>query len=124
MGKMKEVTDLYNEYVMPTYSRSPLCISRGKGAEVWDIEGKKYLDFFPGWAVSGLGHCPKKVVKAVKDQVGKIMHVSNNYMSELQPLLAKKIIEHSFGSGKVFFANSGAEANEAAVKLARKYGQG
>ena len=123
MKKIDEIAQLYKEYVVPTYTQSPLCIVKAKGAKVWDIDGKEYLDFFPGWAVSGLGHCPKRVVDAVKKQAGKVIHVSNNYMNELQPLLAKKIIEHSF-DGKVFFANSGAEANEAAIKLARKYGQG
>jgi len=122
MNKKDEITALYKEHVVPTYSQMPLCIVKGKGAKVWDIDGGEYLDFFPGWAVSGLGHCPPRVVKAVKEQSGKVLHVSNNYMNELQPLLAKRIAEHSFG-GKVFFANSGAEANEAAIKLARKYGK-
>jgi len=122
MKKIDGIAELYKEYVVPTYTQSPLCIVKAKGAKVWDIDGKEYLDFFPGWAVSGLGHCPKRVVDAVKKQAGKVIHVSNNYMNELQPLLAKKIIEHSF-DGKVFFANSGAEANEAAIKLARRYGK-
>jgi len=123
MKEINQIAELYKEYVVPTYTQSPLCIVKAKGAKVWDIDGKEYLDFFPGWAVSGLGHCPRRVVGALKKQAGKVIHVSNNYMSELQPLLAKKIIEHSF-DGKVFFANSGAEANEAAIKLARKYGKG
>lgn len=115
------VIDLYKRYVMPTYVQVPLVLVKGKGARVWDIEGNEYLDFFPGWAVSGLGHCHPKVVSAIKKQAGKIMHVSNNYYSELQATLAKKIVESSF-PGKVFFANSGAEANECAIKLARRYG--
>lgn len=123
MAKIDEITQLYREFVVPTYTQSPLCIVKGKGAKVWDIDGKEFLDFFPGWAVSGLGHCPKKVVKAIKTQAGDVIHVSNNYMNALQPLLAKRIIKNSF-DGKVFFANSGAEANEAAIKLARKYGKG
>lgn len=123
MKKRAKIEKLYREYVVPTYTQSPLCIVKGEGARVWDIEGREYLDFFPGWAVSGIGHCPKRVVAAVKKQLKKVIHVSNNYMNELQPLLARKIVEHSF-RGKVFFANSGAEANEAAVKLARKYGKG
>ncbi|UCD54796.1 MAG: aspartate aminotransferase family protein [Candidatus Omnitrophota bacterium] len=118
-----DVVNLYNEYVMKTYTRVPLCFEKAKGALVEDIDGKKYLDFFPGWAVSGIGHCHKKVARAVSGQVQKLIHVSNNYYSALQGKLAKKIIEHSF-PGKVFFSNSGAEANEAAVKLARKYGHG
>ena len=94
---------------------------KGEGAWVEDSEGKRYLDFFPGWAVSGVGHRHPRVVRRVSEQLGRIMHVSNNYYSEEQPLLAKKIIEHSF-PGKVFFSNSGAEANEGAIKLARRYG--
>jgi predicted acetylornithine/succinylornithine family transaminase len=119
--KIDAVMKFYKEYIVPTYTQSPLCIVKGEGARVWDIDGGEYLDFFPGWAVSGLGHCPKRVVDAARKQAGTIIHVSNNYMNEIQPELAKKIIGHSFG-GKVFFANSGAEANEAAIKLARKYG--
>jgi predicted acetylornithine/succinylornithine family transaminase len=99
----------------------PLCLDRAKGARVWDIDGKEYLDFFPGWAVSGIGHCHPKVVAAIEKQAQTLMHVSNNYYSRPQALLAKTIIENSF-PGKAFFSNSGAEANEAAVKLARKYG--
>jgi len=111
----------YDKHVMPTYSRLPISLVKGKGADVWDSEGKKYLDFFPGWAVSGLGHCHPRVVQAVRKQAGKIIHVSNNFYNQLQGELADKIIEHSF-EGKVFFCNSGAEANEGAFKLARKWG--
>jgi len=117
----EKVVSLYEQYVMPTYVQTPLVLAKGKGAKVWDAEGNEYLDFFPGWAVSGLGHCHPRVASALAKQAGKIMHVSNNYYSEMQGLLAKKIIELSF-PGKVFFANSGAEANECAIKLARKYG--
>ncbi|MBL7158104.1 MAG: aspartate aminotransferase family protein [Candidatus Omnitrophica bacterium] len=119
--KSKDVTKLYDKYVMKTYTRVPLVFEKARGADVTDIDGKKYLDFFPGWAVSGIGHCHPGVQKAVSRQVKKLIHVSNNYYSALQGMLAKKIISHSF-PGKVFFANSGAEANEAAVKLARLYG--
>ena len=121
MSKADKVIQLYNKYVMNTYKRAPLCPEKAKGAKIWDINGKSYLDFFPGWAVSGIGHCHPLVANAVAKQANKLMHVSNNYYSQLQARLAKKIIEESF-PGKVFFANSGAEANEAAVKLARKYG--
>ena len=121
MTQTEEVMQLYYEYVMPTYTKSPLVMVKGKGIKAYDIEGKEFLDFFPGWAVSGLGHCHPKVVKAIKEQVGKIIHVPNNYYNELQGKLAKKIIENSF-DGKVFFCNSGAEAVEAAIKLARKTG--
>lgn len=121
MKKTEKIVKLYDKYVMKTYYRVPLCLERAKGSNVWDIDGNKYLDFFPGWAVSGIGHCHPMVAKAVARQAGKLMHVSNNYYSEPQALLAEAIAKNSFG-GKVFFANSGAEANEGAVKLARKYG--
>ena len=121
MSKADKVIQLYNKYVMNTYKRAPLCPEKARGAKIWDINGRSYLDFFPGWAVSGIGHCHPLVANAVAKQANKLMHVSNNYYSQLQARLAKKIIEESF-PGKVFFANSGAEANEAAVKLARKYG--
>ncbi len=121
MTKTDKVVAMYNKYIMNTYKRVPFCLEKAKGAKVWNIDGKTYLDFFPGWAVSGIGHCHPLVANAVAKQAKSLMHVSNNYYSELQANLAKKIIEESF-PGKVFFANSGAEANEAAVKLARKYG--
>jgi len=121
VNKTDKIIQLYNKYVMNTYKRAPLCPEKAKGAKIWDINGKSYLDFFPGWAVSGIGHCHPLVANAVAKQANKLMHVSNNYYSQLQARLAKKIVEESF-PGKIFFANSGAEANEAAVKLARKYG--
>ena len=121
MNKTGKVAAMYDKYVMKTYKRVPLCLEKAKGSIVWDIDANKYLDFFPGWAVSGIGHCHPIVAKAVSDQAKKLMHVSNNYYSRPQALLAKAIIDSSF-PGKVFFANSGAEANEAAIKLARKYG--
>jgi len=119
--KTQEVIDLYKQYIMSVYTQSPIALVKGKGAKVWDIEGKEYLDFFPGWAVSGLGHCHPRVVNAIKNQCKKIIHVSNNYYNNLQLKLARLISDSSFG-GKVFFCNSGAEANEAAIKFARMYG--
>ena len=121
MSKTDKVVSLYDNYIMKTYKRVPLCLEKAKGVKVWDIDGKEYLDFFPGWAVSGIGHCHPMVSDAVSKQAKKLMHVSNNYYSEAQAQLAEAIIKNSF-PGKVFFANSGAEANEAAVKLARLYG--
>ena len=118
---LNEVKKLYDKYVLATYTRTDLCLIKGEGLWVEDIAGKKYLDFFPGWAVSGTGHRHPKVIARIEDQLKKIIHVSNNFYSEIQPQLAKKIIEYSF-PGKVFFANSGAEANEGAIKFARKYG--
>lgn len=117
----KKIMRLYGNYVMPTYFTTPLVLARGKGIYVWDANGKKYMDFFPGWAVSGIGHCHPLVVSAIKKQAGKLIHVSNNYYHEGQAKLAEEIIRNSF-PGKVFFCNSGAEANEGAIKLARKFG--
>jgi predicted acetylornithine/succinylornithine family transaminase len=116
----KKIIAQYEKYVAPTYTRLPIVLVKGKGARVWDSEGVEYLDFFPGWAVSGLGHCHSFVVKAIKEQAAKMLHVSNNYYNPLQAKLAETIIKYSF-EGKVFFSNSGAEANEAGVKLARRY---
>ncbi|MFH0839983.1 MAG: aspartate aminotransferase family protein [Candidatus Omnitrophota bacterium] len=121
MTKTELIKEKYDKYIMPTYTRDGIAFVKGKGITLWDADGKEYLDFFPGWAVSGIGHCHPKVVAAIREQAGALIHVSNNYYSELQAELAKKIIDHAFG-GKVFFANSGAEANECAIKLARKYG--
>jgi len=111
----------YDKYVMGTYARIPTVMVKGKGLKVWDLDNREYLDFFPGWAVSGLGHCHPKVVNGVRNYLKKIIHVPNNYYNMLQGKLAQKIIETSF-EGKVFFCNSGAEANEAAIKLTRYYG--
>ena len=112
---------LYYDYVVPCYTKTPLVLQRGRGTRVWDAHGDEYLDFFPGWAVSGLGHCHKRVTEAIKRQVEQLIHVSNNYYHEEQAKLAEVVIRHAF-AGKVFFCNSGAEANEAAFKLARKFG--
>jgi acetylornithine/N-succinyldiaminopimelate aminotransferase len=121
MINTQETINLANTYILNTYKRMPVVFVKGKGAYVWDSDGKKYLDFFPGWAVSGLGHCHKRIVNAVNSQLKQIIHVSNNYYSVPQAILAQRLSGHSFG-GKVFFCNSGAEANEAAIKLARAYG--
>jgi len=120
--KTSDVEKLYEEFVLPTYTHLPVCLVRGKGSRVWDIQGREYIDFFPGWAVSGLGHCPPLVCAAVKNQAKKILHISNNYLNLKQALLAREIIKHSF-QGKVFFCNSGAEAVESAIKFARRYGR-
>ena len=117
----RKVIRLYYDYVVPCYTKTPLVLERGRGTRVWDAQGDEYLDFFPGWAVSGLGHCHKRVSEAIKRQADRLIHVSNNYYHELQGVLAEVIIRHSF-PGKVFFCNSGAEANEAAFKLVRKLG--
>ena len=111
---------LSEKYIAHTYNRFPILPVRGKGTRVWDLEGKEYIDFFAGLAVCNLGHCHPKVVKAIQDQAEKLIHVSNLYYIEPQIQLASLLCEHSF-AGKVFFCNSGAEANEGALKLARKY---
>jgi acetylornithine/N-succinyldiaminopimelate aminotransferase len=119
--KTADVQKLYEQYVMPTYTQVPVCLVKGKGARVWDLQGKEYLDFFPGWAVSGIGHCHPIVVNAIKEQARKMLHVANNFLNVKQAELAKTISEASFPA-RVFFCNSGAEANEGAIKFARKYG--
>lgn len=116
-----KIMDDFANYVMGNYIRYPIVMERGKGSYVWDTEGNRYLDFFSGWATTGLGHAHPNVVKAISSQAEKLIHVPNIYYTEQQGKLARLIIENSF-SGKVFFCNSGAEANEAALKLARKYG--
>jgi acetylornithine/N-succinyldiaminopimelate aminotransferase len=118
----KGTLNAYARYVIPSYGRSPLVIVRGRGSWLWDSEGKKYLDFFPGYAVSGLGHCHPMVVRAVAGQARRLLHAPNIYYIPQQGRLAELIVKHAF-PGKCFFCNSGAEANEAAMKLARKEGE-
>lgn len=117
----KSIIETFTKYVIPAPARLPIVIVRGKGAHVWDSDGKEYLDLFSGWGVSTVGYCHPKVTSAIKAQVDKLIHMPNNFYNELQGKLAKVISEKSF-PGKVFFCNSGAEANETALKLARKYG--
>ena len=111
-------SELFDRYVVPNYRRFPVSIERGEGSWVWDDQGRKYLDFFPGWGCNLLGHCPPAVVEAVQEQVAKLIHVPNTWHFESQGVWAKMLSERSFG-GKAFFCNSGAEANEAALKLVR-----
>lgn len=111
------------KYVMNTYGRLPIVIDRGEGCYVWDLDGKHYLDLVAGIAVNSLGHAHPAVVRAIQEQSEKLLHCSNLYWIENQVKLAKLLVEKS-GLGKAFFCNSGAEANEAAIKLARKWGKG
>ena len=111
---------LSEQYVAHTYARYPVLLVRGKGTRVWDLEGEEYLDFVSGLAVCNLGHCHPRVVKAIQTQAEKLIHVSNFYYIEPQIQLASLLCKHSFAD-KVFFCNSGAEANEGAFKIARKY---
>lgn len=108
------------KYLMNNYRRLPVVLRKGRGVTVYDVDGKEYLDFVGGIAVNVLGHCPRKVVIAIQKQVQRLMHVSNLYHIEPQIKLAKLLVENSFAD-KVFFCNSGTEANEAAIKLARRY---
>ncbi len=114
-----EIIKLSKRYIMNTYGKRSIALVKGKGMYVWDADGKKYLDFLAGIAVNALGHCHPEIVKAVKKQVSTLIHTSNLYHIKQQAELAELLIKHSF-KGKCFFCNSGAEANEAAIKLARK----
>jgi acetylornithine/N-succinyldiaminopimelate aminotransferase len=116
--KTQEVIEMFNKYVIANYGRLPRVIDHGQGSYIYDTDGNKILDMFPGWAVSGIGHCHPKVVKAVQTQAAKLLHMDNTFYTELQGKLAKLLSDRAFG-GKSFFCNSGAEANEAALKLAR-----
>jgi acetylornithine/N-succinyldiaminopimelate aminotransferase len=107
-------------YVMNTYGRQPIVLVKGRGTKVYDSDGKEYIDFVSGVAVCNLGHCNPRVVVALQKQAQRLMHVSNHYHNEPQINLAKALVQHSFAD-KVFFCNSGTEAVEAAIKLARRY---
>ena len=113
-----ETVELFSRYVIPNYRRYPISLVRGEGSYVWDSQGRRYLDLFPGWGCNLLGHCPPAVVRAVQQQVATLIHVPNTWHIELQGRWAQLLSERSFG-GQAFFCNSGTEANEAAIKLAR-----
>lgn len=115
-----EIAALTGKYVMPTYGRLPLAFVRGEGCRLWDADGKMYLDFLAGISVVGTGHCHPRVVEAICRQAATLMHTSNLFHIEPQARLAELLCTHSCAE-KVFFCNSGAEANEAAIKLARKW---
>jgi acetylornithine/N-succinyldiaminopimelate aminotransferase len=119
----QETIELFDKYVIANYGRLDRVIVRGEGCYLYDAEGNKVLDMFPGWAVSGIGHCHPKVVEAIRRQAGELLHIDNTFYSEPQGKLAKLLSERAFG-GKCFFCNSGAEANEAALKLARLHTAG
>ena len=111
---------LFDQYVIPNYGRYPVSLVRGEGSRVWDAEGRSFLDLFPGWGCNILGYSHSGLVKAIQDQVARLIHVPNTWYIEQQGRFAEFICSRSFG--KAFFCNSGAEANEAAIKLARLYG--
>jgi acetylornithine aminotransferase/acetylornithine/N-succinyldiaminopimelate aminotransferase len=108
------------KYHTPNYGRTPLVLVRGEGTRVWDSDGKEYLDFTTGIAVTGLGHCHPVITGAIREAAATLLHVSNIFHNAPQVHLAKLLVEHSFAD-RVFFCNSGAEANEAALKVVRKY---
>ncbi|MCM8831826.1 MAG: aspartate aminotransferase family protein [Candidatus Omnitrophica bacterium] len=113
----------YSEYLLNTYRRVGPVFIKGKGSWLWDSGGRKYLDFFPGWGVSILGHCHPRITKTISEQSKRLIHLPNNLYHQHQALLAREIVKNSFLS-KVFFANSGAEAIEGAIKFSRLFGKG
>jgi acetylornithine/N-succinyldiaminopimelate aminotransferase len=123
MSGFAELEALDRDHVMQTYGRLPIAFVRGAGTRLWDSEGKEYLDFLGGLAVTALGHAHPEVADAIADQARTLLHVSNLYYNDLQPRVAARLDALIGGGGRVFFANSGAEANECAIKLARRYGQ-
>jgi predicted acetylornithine/succinylornithine family transaminase len=121
--RLDELVALDAEHVMQTYARLPVAFVRGEGTRLYDSEGTEYLDFLGGLAVTSLGHAHPVVADAIAEQARTLLHVSNLYYNAVQPEVGARIDKLLGGGGKVFFANSGAEANEAAIKLARRYGQ-
>jgi acetylornithine/N-succinyldiaminopimelate aminotransferase len=121
--KLEELQDLERRYLIQTYRRAPVEFVRGEGSLLWDSEGKEYLDFLAGISVCSVGHCHPAVVAAVQEQAARLMHVSNLFYTEPMVRLAERLSQSSLG-GKVFLSNSGTEANECAIKLARKHAHG
>jgi len=118
VSRTQETIDRFSRYVIGNYTRLPIVAVRGEGPYVWDADGKRYLDLFSGWAVTGVGHCHPRLVEAIREQAGRLIYMPNTWYTEPQGRLAQWIAETGFG-GKSFFCNSGTEANEAAIKLAR-----
>ncbi len=119
----QDTLDRYKQYVVANYTRFPVCLVRGEGSRVWDDDGREYLDLFPGWGCGLLGHCPPRVVEAVQRQVATLIHVPNTWHTEPQALLAEALSTRTSWKAQCFFCNSGTEANEAAIKLARLHGK-
>src|SRR5271163_2846337 len=117
------VLEQYQKYVIANYTRYPVVLVRGEGSQVWDDKGTRYLDLFPGWGCGLIGHCPPRLVAAVREQVDKLIHVPNTWYTEPQGQLAQALSERTGWGGACFFCNSGTEANEAAIKLARLNGR-
>jgi len=118
VSRTQETIDRFNRYVIGNYTRLPIVAVRGEGPYLWDADGRRYLDLFSGWAVTGVGHCHPRLVEAIREQAGRLIYMPNTWYTEPQGRLAQWIAETGFG-GKSFFCNSGTEANEAAIKLAR-----
>lgn len=118
----QQVMQNFERYVIGNYTRYPVCLVRGSGSRVWDAEGREYLDLFPGWGCNILGYCPPRVVQAIQEQAASLIHVPNTWYTEGQGEFARMLSERAFG--KAFFCNSGAEAVEAAIKLARLHSGG
>lgn len=121
-SRSQATIDLFDQYVVPNYRRYPIALVRGEGSHVWDADGNKYLDLFPGWGCNILGYSPPEVVRAIQQQAATLIHIPNTWYIEQQGRFAEFLCTRSFG--KAFFCNSGAEANEAAIKLARLHGSG
>jgi acetylornithine/N-succinyldiaminopimelate aminotransferase len=117
-----QTIELFDRYVIPNYKRFPVCLVRGEGSYVWDAEGNRYLDLFPGWGCNILGYSPPPVVRAIQAQIADLIHVPNTWYTEAQGEFAELLCTRGFG--QAFFCNSGAEAVEAAIKLARLSGEG
>ncbi len=117
----QEIVEREQKYLLNTYARYPIAIARGKGVYVYDVEGKRYLDFLSGLGVNALGHAHPRIVKVIRDQAAKVIHLSNLYYNEYQGLLAEKLCSKS-GLDRAFFSNSGTEAIEGALKLVRAAG--
>jgi predicted acetylornithine/succinylornithine family transaminase len=125
MKTFEQIADLERQYLLHTYNRYPVVLTRGKGVFLWDIDEKKYLDFVSGLGVNALGHAHPRIVKAIREQAAKIIHVSNLYYHEYQGPLAEKLCQlagSSLGNARAFFSNSGTEAIEGSIKLARLAG--
>ena len=121
MASLEQISDLEKRFLLPTYSRYPVALERGKGVFLYDFEGRKYLDFVAGLGVNALGHAHPRIVKAIREQTARVVHLSNLYYNEYQGKLAEKLCQLS-GLDRVFFSNSGTEAMEGAIKLARLAG--
>lgn len=116
----QQTIETFSKYVIPNYKRYPICLVRGEGSLVWDAEGNRYLDLFPGWGCNLLGYSPAPVVRAIQEQAAQLIHVPNTWYTEPQGDFAEFLCTRGFG--QAFFCNSGAEAVEGAIKLARLHG--